>query len=80
MASNPIVRLGHPALTGLVLVETNADERRPPASMLKMMTELLILERIEEVLRLQFGIGQGSAVTVHSPDDTLRRILARDYL
>ncbi|MCB1182912.1 D-alanyl-D-alanine carboxypeptidase [bacterium] len=36
------------AATGLVLVETDPDVRRPPASMLKMMTELLVLERIEE--------------------------------
>ena len=32
--------------TGLTLVDTNADERRQPASMLKMMTELLVLERV----------------------------------
>ncbi len=32
--------------TGLVLVATNAQDRRQPASMLKMMTELIVLEHI----------------------------------
>lgn len=32
----------------LVLVETNARDRRQPASMLKMMTELLVLEHVAE--------------------------------
>jgi D-alanyl-D-alanine carboxypeptidase (penicillin-binding protein 5/6) len=36
------------AENGLVLVSTDPDTRRPPASMLKMMTELLVLEHIEE--------------------------------
>lgn len=36
------------AATGLVLVATDADAPRPPASMLKMMTELIILEHIAE--------------------------------
>jgi D-alanyl-D-alanine carboxypeptidase (penicillin-binding protein 5/6) len=36
------------AETGLILVANNADALRPPASMLKMMTELIILEHIEE--------------------------------
>ncbi|MFT5232382.1 MAG: D-alanyl-D-alanine carboxypeptidase (penicillin-binding protein 5/6) [Candidatus Krumholzibacteriia bacterium] len=36
------------ATTGLTLVATNDELRRPPASMLKMMTELIILEHIEE--------------------------------
>ena len=36
------------AETGLTLVATEADTRRPPASMLKMMTELLVLERVDE--------------------------------
>jgi len=34
------------AATGQVLYEKNADEVRPPASMTKMMTELIVLERI----------------------------------
>ncbi len=34
--------------TGLTLVDTNADQRRQPASMLKMMTELIVLERVAE--------------------------------
>ena len=36
------------ARTGMVLGAKNPDERRPPASMLKMMTELIVLERVEE--------------------------------
>jgi D-alanyl-D-alanine carboxypeptidase (penicillin-binding protein 5/6) len=36
------------ATTGLVLVATDPDDRRPPASMLKMMTELLVLEAIAD--------------------------------
>ncbi len=36
------------AATGLTLVATDANLRRPPASMLKMMTELIILEHIAE--------------------------------
>jgi D-alanyl-D-alanine carboxypeptidase (penicillin-binding protein 5/6) len=36
------------AETGLVLVVTNEKMRRQPASMLKMMTELIILEHIAE--------------------------------
>lgn len=32
--------------TGLTLVATNARERRQPASMLKMMTELIVLEHV----------------------------------
>jgi D-alanyl-D-alanine carboxypeptidase (penicillin-binding protein 5/6) len=34
--------------TGLTLVATNPDDRRQPASMLKMMTELIVLERVAE--------------------------------
>ena len=34
--------------TGLVLVATNAQVRRQPASMLKMMTELIVLEHIAD--------------------------------
>ncbi len=34
--------------TGLVLVSTNAQVRRQPASMLKMMTELIVLEHIDD--------------------------------
>jgi D-alanyl-D-alanine carboxypeptidase (penicillin-binding protein 5/6) len=33
--------------TGLTLVATNARQRRQPASMLKMMTELLVLENVD---------------------------------
>jgi len=36
------------AETGLVLVATNEKTRRQPASMLKMMTELIVLEHIAE--------------------------------
>lgn len=36
------------AETGLVLEATNADARRQPASMLKMMTELIVLEHVAE--------------------------------
>ncbi len=36
------------AATGLTLVATNDELRRPPASMLKMMTELIVLEHIQE--------------------------------
>lgn len=36
------------AETGLVLVATNERERRQPASMLKMMTELIVLEHIAD--------------------------------
>jgi len=36
------------ANTGLILVATNEELRRPPASMLKMMTELIVLEHIQE--------------------------------
>ncbi len=36
------------AETGLTLVATNPDDRRQPASMLKMMTELIILEHIAD--------------------------------
>ncbi len=36
------------AETGLTLVANNEDVRRPPASMLKMMTELLVLEHIAD--------------------------------
>jgi len=36
------------AQTGQVLLATNADERRQPASMLKMMTELVILDMVDE--------------------------------
>jgi D-alanyl-D-alanine carboxypeptidase (penicillin-binding protein 5/6) len=34
------------AETGLVLAASSPDERRQPASMLKMMTELIVLERV----------------------------------
>lgn len=34
--------------TGKVLYELNADEALPPASMSKMMTELIVLDRIED--------------------------------
>jgi serine-type D-Ala-D-Ala carboxypeptidase (penicillin-binding protein 5/6) len=34
------------AETGLVIVDTNSDARRQPASMLKMLTELIVLEHI----------------------------------
>ncbi len=33
--------------TGLVLVDTDADVQRQPASMLKMMTELIVLEHVK---------------------------------
>ena len=36
------------AETGVVLMEYNADQRREPASMLKMMTELIVLEHVDE--------------------------------
>jgi len=36
------------AATGLVLVAANENQRRQPASMLKMMTELIVLEHIAE--------------------------------
>lgn len=36
------------AETGLVLVAANENKRRQPASMLKMMTELLVLEHVAE--------------------------------
>ncbi len=36
------------AETGLVLVATNANVRRQPASMLKMMTELIVLEHVAD--------------------------------
>ena len=36
------------------------------------------LEGVEEVLRLQIGVGEGSGIAVHLADDTLRRILSRD--
>ena len=36
------------AETGLVLVATNPDVRRQPASMLKMMTELIVLEHVAD--------------------------------
>ncbi|PID79170.1 hypothetical protein CSB20_11395, partial [bacterium DOLZORAL124_64_63] len=36
------------AQTGQVLVATNARERRQPASMLKMMTELVILDMVDD--------------------------------
>jgi len=36
------------AETGLVLEATNPDTRRQPASMLKMMTELIVLEHVAE--------------------------------
>src|SRR5690606_28976134 len=34
------------AATGQVLYERNADQPRPPASMTKLMTEYIVLERI----------------------------------
>lgn len=36
------------AETGMVLVSTDANTRRQPASMLKMMTELIVLEHVAE--------------------------------
>ncbi len=36
------------AATGLTLISNGEDERRPPASMLKMMTELIVLEHVAE--------------------------------
>lgn len=36
------------AMTGMTLVATNEEVQRPPASMLKMMTELIVLEHIAE--------------------------------
>lgn len=36
------------AATGLILVANEVDLRRPPASMLKMMTELIVLEHIAD--------------------------------
>ena len=36
------------AETGLVLVAANENQRRQPASMLKMMTELIVLEHVAE--------------------------------
>ena len=36
------------AETGLVLVAANETKRRQPASMLKMMTELIVLEHVAE--------------------------------
>jgi len=54
-ASSPVTLTGDfksaivvDAETGLVLVAANENKRRQPASMLKMMTELLVLEHVAE--------------------------------
>lgn len=36
------------ALTGMIIAEQNKDERRPPASMTKMMTAFIVLDQIKQ--------------------------------
>ena len=35
--------------TGIVVYEKNADKKRPPASLTKLMTTLLLLENVEDL-------------------------------
>ncbi|MFH2052366.1 MAG: D-alanyl-D-alanine carboxypeptidase family protein [bacterium] len=71
--------------TGLPLVATNERERRQPASMVKMMTELLVLERVAEgdlsfddVVRVSAKssrMGGSQVYLKHGEEFTLRELL-----
>ncbi len=71
--------------TGLPLVAFNERERRPPASMIKMMTELLVLERVAEgdmslddtvkVSAQSSRIGGSQVYLRHGEEFTIRELL-----